>query len=177
MLAIAIKNTILVILIMLIIHFFIKNILIDPPKEKFTPANFVMKPEGNDICIGKRLDDIEKKNLEDLEMKKYIGFADDKSLDNFFKDNALSEEVKELEACKLKSDNNQLPLSTTCNANITSVGHDDASLKIKKECDLTQDKKNVMLIKEYEDEKPINGGTLFDGLSAYDTLDQNYVPY
>lgn len=185
MLAAAIKNTILVILIMLILHFLLKNILLDkqPLKipEKFTPANFIEKQNNQDLCIGKRLDDSEKKNLQESEMKKYIGLIDDNALDNFFQDNALSNEVRQLEeklkdqpnVCKFKADNHQLPLSSTCDANIQSLGQDN-NMKIVKECDVPQDKKNIMILKEYADEKAINGGTLYDGLSAYDNLDITY---
>lgn len=75
--------------------------------------------------------------------------------------------------CKMKVDDNQLPLSTTCNTNIQKLS-DNGNMKIHANCELNQDKKNMMILNEYEDEKPMNGGLLYGDLNAFDSFDNNY---
>lgn len=203
MLSIAIKNSILVILIILILHFLLKSIIVErggkvnPRQDKQelfdqSPKAVVMGQDPfedsltkADVCSNVRREDVQFKKQQQDELMRYVkmGDDDDKSLDMFFKDNQVSKDVKDIESklesgvdiCQLKTEDKQLPLSATCNANVQQMPtHDN---RIKAECNLSQDKKNIMILTEYEDEKDMNGGALFGGLSAYDAFDLNYQTY
>ncbi len=213
MLSIGLKNSILVILIILIIHFIIKNMILDkngssrpsiesenskasyhPPyaPEKFTndrsneriTNDKVLNISETEICKTKpRDDDALLKKYQEDEMMRFVAMGDSsesKSLDTYFKD--ISSEVKDKESCiesnvcKFKADNQQLPLSTTCDADVQKLPLVEGK-KIRANCDLNQDKKNIMILTEYEDEKDMNGGKLFGVLDAFDNYDLNYQPY
>jgi hypothetical protein len=198
MLSIGIKNSILVLLIVLILHFLLKNLILERKpialQETKKVESFHSVPETtptavlskDDICRNVRLSDAQKKKLEQEEMMRYVAMGDDdngKNLDKFFQDNIVSNDVKELESrlesdnvCKFKADNQQLPMSSTCNAEIQQLPLAN-DMRIKADCNLKQDKKNIMILTEYEDEKDMNGGTLFGGLSAFDNFDVEYQPY
>ncbi len=197
MLSIGLKNSILVILIILIIHFIIKNMILDkkstvaivPPTAEntkagyhppYSPEKFTEKEES---CTKPRNDDALLKKYQEDELMRFVAMGDSsesKSLDLFFKD--ISSDVKDKESCietnvcKFKADNQQLPLSTTCDSDIQKLPLVDGK-KIRANCDLNQDKKNIMILTEYEDEKDMNGGKLFGVLDAYDNYDVNYQPY
>lgn len=195
MLSIGIKNAILVILIILIIHFLMKNVILErsakKPSEPFTntkkdPADPLFPPvmKKPEVCKQVRFGDVQKKRTEEEAMRRYVDMGDDDTnLDKFFKDNIVSTEVKELEkslsdgnnVCKFKADNQQLPVSSTCDANVQVLS--DPKKVVKADCDLPQEKKNIMILKEYEDENDMNGGACSDGPSAFDTFDLDYVPY
>ena len=190
MLSIGIKNSILVILIVLIIHFILKNIILERspkiPKEPF----LVSAPlKSHDIEVSEkcdvkpREDDTMIKKLQEEELMRFVAMGDDsdsKSLDNFFRDNIVTSGVQEpscdKDVCRFKADNQQLPLSTTCNSDVQKLQDSDAK-RIKGECNLTQDKKNVMILTEYENENDMNGGKLFGVLDAFDSYDMNYQAY
>ena len=190
MLSIGIKNSILVILIVLIIHFILKNIILERspkiPKEPF----LVSAPlKSHDIEVSEkcdvkpREDDTMIKKLQEEELMRFVAMGDDsdsKSLDNFFRDNIVTSGVQEpscdKDVCRFKADNQQLPLSTTCNSDVQKLQDSDAK-RIKGECNLTQDKKNVMILTEYENENDMNGGKLFGVLDPFDSYDMNYQAY
>lgn len=214
MLSIGLKNSILVILIILIIHFIIKNMILEkrgttapiidaektkagyhPPysPEKFTNNKSVdgmgggsvnISENPQDMCINKtRNDDALLKKYQEDELMRFVAMGDSNesaSLDNYFKD--ISSEVKDKESClesnvcKFKADNQQLPLSSTCDADIQKLPLVDGK-KIRANCDLNQDKKNIMILTEYEAENDMNGGKLFGVLDAFDNYDLNYQPY
>jgi len=239
MLSIGIKNSILVILIILIIHVFLKNLILDrggsnientkQEKEKFTIAsqstlnpfddqasknlsiskyNDVAgvdrygKPQTKeDVCRDTTIKDSQLKDLEQEEMMEYVTkgdlsknssqnqkkqMMDDDDLDKYFKDNIVSESVAELEhkfdtgadVCKFKADNHQLPLSTTCSTKISDLKTNPSLEKrVVADCNLPQDKKNIMILNEYENENTMNGGLLYGNLEAYDEFDLNYENY
>ena len=202
MLSVGIKNSILVILIILIIHFIIKNMILERPSNKgvdaelknakagyhppYSPEKFTNIAEKEDICKSKpRDDDALLKKYQEDELMRFVAMGDSsesKSLDSFFKDNIVSSDVKdkqsctEMNVCKFKADNQQLPLSTTCDTNIQSLPLTD-NMKIHANCELNQDKKNIMILTEYENEKDMNGGKLFGVLDAFDNYDLNYQQY
>lgn len=198
MLSNCIKSTILVILIILIFHFLIKTIIVErsggqlqiqpkiPSTEKFLPYELTPESEQQlskeQVCQSIRLDDKQQKKLEQEEMMKYVAMGDDqedsKTLDQYFSDNIVSKDVQKLEEniCKFKADNQQLPLSTTCNSDTQKLALTN-DMAIRADCNLKQDKKNIMILTEYEDEKDMNGGKLFGGLDAFDTFDENYQQY
>lgn len=217
MLSIGIKNSILVILIILIIHVFLKNLVIE--QGKYKNENFTIMSQANlqpfdvqkndlllknntkvdrygdnqakeDVCRDTPLKDLQLKKLVQDEMLEYVTKGDDDDMDNefldkYFKDNIVSENVKVLEnkyitndhdVCKFKADNHQLPLSTTCNTNIQKI-NSSTDKTIIADCNLSQDKKNIMILNEYANENTMNGGLLYGELEAYDTFDTNYEQY
>lgn len=198
MLSIGIKNSILVLLIVLILHFLLKNLILERKPSVPQETAKRLEPYQNkdptdtrqiskeEACRNVRLDDVQKKKLEQEEMMRYVAMGDeseDKTLDKYFRDNIVSDEVKDLEkslqentACKYKEDDKHLPVTTTCNAEVQSLAVAN-NMKVRADCNLKQDKKNIMILTEYEDEKDMNGGALFGGLSAFDGFDVNYQTY
>jgi hypothetical protein len=132
MLNIGLKNAILFLLIILILHFLLKNVLVD------------------------------KKELPNKAYFKAEKFTEQNYLDALFNQKLIK--TCETNTClPRKSDNNSLPLSTTCDTEIQELKPEDP-MKLKADCKIPQDYKSFMVIKEYENEKGINGGKLYDGL-------------
>ena len=114
---------------------------------------------------------------------------DDDDLDRYFKDNIVSDNVADLankfercdarsDVCKFKADNHQLPLSTTCSTKISDLKTTPSLEKrVIADCNLPQDKKNIMILNEYENENSMNGGLLYGNLGAYDEFELNYEDY
>lgn len=199
MLSIGIKNSILVILIVLIAHFILKNMILErsgngsqkpnTAQEKKEPfmANAPVRCQDVEVTqkcdVKPRDDDTMMKKMQEEELMRFVAMGDDsdsKSLDNFFRDNIVTSGLEESkcdkDVCKFKADNQQLPLSTTCNAEVQKLQDMDTK-RIKGDCNLKQDKKNVMILTEYENENDMNGGKLFGVLDAFDTFDMNYSSY
>lgn len=160
------------------------------------------KPQTKeDICRDVTTKDSQLKDLEQEDMLEYVTKGDisgnknskkgsiDDELDRYFKDNMVSENVADLadkfekcdsqsDICKFKADNHQLPLSTTCSTKITDLKTDKSLEKrVIADCNLPQDKKNIMILKEYENENSMNGGALYGNLGAYDEFDLNFEKY
>jgi len=140
LLSIGIKNIILVFLIILILHFFL-NIMID--KKIF------------------RISSQEKFANQSVDMKKEM-------LDFVY-------EPKEE-----KPEKNQVLVSLCCDTSTKSPENaetEEASATevveektVKADSNIIQNKKNMMIIKEYEEDT-------FDGLNAFDGFDLNFQPY
>jgi hypothetical protein len=159
-LAIAIKNTILIVLIVLIFHFWLKSTVLEKKMESYVPLLVPVKDEKKQDLL------------------KYVSEGDDE-LDRYFKNNVVTADVEEAskstDVCTMKRDDQQLPLAQTCDIQIQKIDPvEDESLRIKAECGLKQDKKNIMILAEYENEKDINGGMGVNDLNAFDTFDVNY---
>lgn len=176
-LAIAIKNIILVVLIILILHFWLKSIVLSK-KETYCPPTPNTKLGDNKVVASPSKDATVQN-----ELLKYVNEGDDDDLDRFFKNNPVTTDVDQAasskdDVCKMKRDDTQLPLAQTCDTKVQKL-EDVApeAPRIKGECDLKQDKKNMMILAEYENEKDINGGSLFGDLNAFDTFDVNYESY
>lgn len=186
-LSLAIKNTILILLILLIAHFLIKNFLLNCNHNRKIPDK---KPEiinnSNNINenahpypfhhtlsetanvaqdVGKCDIDNQNKN----ELLQYV-FDDNKdTLNKYFDDNIVSGEVKDLECsikkqqdvCKTKDDQH-IPLSTTCDGSIDVTNFKSGDKKIKEDNLLEQEKWGTLLNK-YENENEMNSDTLYDG--------------
>jgi hypothetical protein len=190
--AIVIKNTILVILIILIGHFMVKNFLLDkkipnsyktepnkdlggplvPLKNGIVPAPIV--PE-NETPIAKPSSEPVSKIQGGLDKAKeeLLKFIDDEeeSVERFFgTDTDLG--TQPTDNCKPIVQESMFPLSTTCDPKIQSIPN--LEKPVKANCNLDQNKKNVMLLNEYENESTMNGGQLFGGLSAFDSFDNNF---
>lgn len=193
-LAIVIKNTILVILIILIGHFMVKNFLLDkkpslsykgepnkdlggalvPIKKELTPSPIVpenetplAKPSSEPIATVQGGLDKAKE-----ELLKFIDGDDD--IEGYF-GNDIELGIQPTDNCKPKVQDNMFPLSTTCNPDIQFLPKTDKSVKAN--CNLKQIKKNIMMINEYDDENTMNGGALYGGLSAFDSFDNNYQSF
>jgi hypothetical protein len=75
--------------------------------------------------------------------------------------------------CKLKTQDSMLPLSTTCDPLVPDFKQ---SSKEVTNSSVAYDKKGLMILKEYENESTMNGGSLYGGLSAFDTFNDNFQP-
>lgn len=190
-LAIVIKNTILVILIILIGHFMVKNFLLDKkprPSYKEEPNKELggsLVPLKNEIVpspiVPENETPLAKPSSEPVSMiqggldkakEELLKFVDgDDEIEGYFgNDSDLG--TQPTDNCKPKVQDTMFPLSTTCNPDIQFLPKTDKSIKAN--CDLNQIKKNIMLINEYDDESTMNGGALYGGLSAFDNFDNNY---
>ena len=63
-----------------------------------------------------------------------------------------------------------LQQDTTCKVNLNNK-ENDINKKIKANCDIIQDKKDFLILNEYEDENPMNSGKINESLSAFDKYD------
>jgi hypothetical protein len=192
MFSIGIKNAILVILIILIIHFAIKNILFDnkkiiqksapsqcpitkdTTKETFYDVNSAIPETGvqHAKCIQQSSNlESEKENL----LKFVFGDdapKDDKGLDSFFKD--FSKQISQCEkpyiSCAKKTDDHTTPLPSTCDPNIQEL----PLLPDMEKVDVCNNKRDIMIVNEYKNENPMNGGLLYAGISPFDGFDMSF---
>lgn len=202
MLSMGIKNSILILIIVFILHFAIKNAIVDRriredrdrPREKVAvpvkPAPVV--EEFKSASKGSTPAPVEKeaavpcKEKESADSKQELldfvyGDSDDSDLGKFFKGTDITKEVqREIDAkmsCPvLKTDDHSLPLSTTCDPGLQNLAAVAASKRVKYDCDLPQTLA-TMTLKEYENENAMNGGELYGNLSAFDNGALSYEPY
>jgi hypothetical protein len=163
-LSIGIFNALLFLLVILILHFALKNLVLNKPKYESLVESAPCKVSN--INLESEKEDMLKYVLDDNDAKI--------SLDNYFKDKAVTNVPDD--SCKHRNDQNYIPVSTTCDPKM------DANLftndmKVLKDCELPQDKKNYTLLKIYEDEKPENGGDLYGGIKGYDDEDVYFSSY
>lgn len=200
MLSTGIKNSILIILIIFIFHFIIKNVLLNK-NEHFsnivckneellsekdnTPIKTTM-PELKELPSEKIQPPSVTCNLEKEGMARNdvfdAWFADelkkastDAELDKFFLDNKdISEEIEKATKCPLPVKDKGLPATSTCDINFDNLPIDIVKKEIK--CD-TPDRymKHGMMLKEYQNENIMNGGKLFMDLHAYNSIDDTYA--
>lgn len=169
MLGIGIKNAILFLLIILILHFLIKNVLLDrkqtvpaTPATKKPIENFFQQP-------------IESKDDEHKKMLEFIN-EEPSFIDKAFDDKIIKDCEKQETCLPLKSDDNKLETSNMCDVSFEPKDKDNG-MKLKADCKLPQVKKNFMVIKEYENERSVNGGKLFDNIDAFDSYDTYFQTY
>jgi hypothetical protein len=190
MLSLGLKNAILVLLIILILHVLIKNAIIDhtPVKEKFQ-SKIVAAPvgDGEDLVVKAPTPvvcpkPIEKDEDDKDELLKYV-YGDDKDtgdLSQYFKGMDITQDVKKeidakMSCSSIKNKSDSLPLSTTCDPQLQKLSNDDVLLLKQKKPD-SQNISNMML-GEYEDESAMNGGALYGNLSAYDDMAFSFEDY
>lgn len=199
--AIIIKNTILVVLIILIGHFMVKNFLLDKKKlsPSTSPSTSSQEPNKevggalvnvkNEVAptpivpesetpIAKPASDAVQQIQGGLdkakeELLKFIDDDEDEdNVDRYFsKDATLPPQPTD--NCKAKVLDPILPLSTTCDQSIQMMAKSDKTVKIGT-ANVCNPQKNVVMLNEYENESTMNGGELFGGLSAYDAFDNNF---
>lgn len=187
--AIGIKNAILIVLITLIIHFALKNMIIDKrDKLQMTPSiedtkrsnvirkeTFITEPK----CMPQSPNDNLESEKENL--LKFV-FGEDmpgngKGLDDFFKDfsNQISQCDKPYQECSAKkSDDHKVPLTATCDPKIQEIPLIPEAEKAKEVCNT---KKDLMILNEYNNENPMNGGVLYANISPFDDYDINFQQY
>ena len=221
MLSTGIKNAILVLLIILILHFLIKNALFEsrkmkkerfsqeqenePSRKHIIPEIVDQKQVVQDQKLDKKEDTKEVVQSKELftesddkkvctspfpvqendndELLKFV-YGDDKDgegIASYFKGLDVTKDVKgkidDKISCKiLKTDDQSLPVSTTCDPGIQKINFDSSNKKVRADCDINQTIP-LLLLKEYEDESSMNGGELYGNLSAYDNLAMNFENY
>lgn len=197
-LAIVIKNLILFILIILIGHFLVKNYLVDkqvtpkptkpqldvpqkPPVTSTTLPTPTVQPLKSGVGEGLPIVDkpqdskplTEPQGL-DKAKEELLKFVDDDeenaNMSKYFSCNKTLPAVP-TDDCKSKVQVSQFPLSTTCDPNIQIVKKEPSK---KEPSSCTVSSTNVVLLNEYENEKPMNGGELYGGLSGFDSFDNHY---
>lgn len=203
MFSLGIKNAILVLLIIMILHVLIKNAIVNDEtrqrKQKREAFETGAAPldKAYEKLIDKSSDTLkpsepqipacpapeQKGGSEEDELLKYV-YGDDKDttdIGTFFKGFDVTKDVeKNIEAklaCPvLKSDDNSLPLSTTCDPKLQNMSAALANKDVKADCDLKQPLQ-TMVLKEYNDESAMNGGALYGSLSAYDDYALSFQEY
>lgn len=197
MLSLGLKNAILVLLIILILHVLIKNAIIDhkPVKEKFLSGAPVEGEKRKDYLEANKITTpapacpkpvvTENKDDDEKELLKYVYGEDDTSKDGslsqYFKGMDITKDVKneidaKISCSSLKKKNEGLPLSTTCDPQLQTLKVDDTLLLKQQKKPETQNISNMML-GEYEDESAMNGGELYGNLSAYDDMAFSFEDY
>lgn len=166
MLGIGIKNAILFLLIILILHFLIKNVLLD---RKQTPVATAKKPIESFQQTPDVKDDEHKKMLEFINEEPSL-------LDKAFDEKIIKDCEKQETCLPLKSDDNKIETSAMCDVSFDAKAKEDG-MKVKADCKLPQVKKSFMVIKEYENERGVNGGKLFDNIDAFDSYDTYFQTY
>lgn len=202
MISTGIKNSILILLIIFIFHFFIKNVLLTKAE---TFVSWVDKKTSGE-CIKDVLADDKKNaksqggaepNVEVLVDKPAVPKANeeeaanvydawfgsdptnnpDADLDRYFAGEIdIAKEVEEATKCPIPVKDMSLPLSSTCDVNFDKLPADLTYKSVKANCNIVQDKKNAMMLNEYEDETDMNGGKLYMGLDAYDNSVAMFAP-
>jgi hypothetical protein len=109
------------------------------------------------------------------ELLKFIDDDDDVVMEKYFDGKTTNNGMIPTDNCKPKQTDNMFPLSTTCDPNTQNMSKGDKV--IKSDCDLLQDKKQLLILNEYENENSMNGGSLFGGLNAFDAFDTTYSQY
>lgn len=184
MFGIGIKNSLLVLVIILIVHFYIKTKMLDKNikneksvvEEKKTLEKFSLecKPREKEV----------KKDSDDkAELFKYV-FGDStinlthEDMDKYFSGEDISKDVKELKKnCpepEKRITKDYLELES-CGPKLDKPSF-DYEKEMKSKCDIVQNK-NVLILSEYEKENSMNGGLLYGGLDAYDTSGLNYLEF
>lgn len=195
-LAVVIKNLILFVLIILIGHFLVKNYLLDkhaPSTTPSKPSSSIPEKSTSQLPpslaqplksgVGEGLPVVDKpqdsKPLTepqglDKAKEELLKFVDDEeesvNMSKYFSCTTTLPPVP-TDDCKSKVQVSQFPLSTTCDANIQIVSKEPIKKDIS-HCAVSST--NVVLLNEYENEKPMNGGALYGGLSGFDSFDNHY---
>lgn len=187
------KNTVLFLLIIFILHFMINNLLIDMDLNNFEAKKNGELPspvqDNSNIIDNSKMVEVdraqperdEKKDKDALKMKQlydYVYEKDaEKKLDSFFKksndidvNNSKDVQVKCVDSL-CSNINNYCNTSLPIKQEIQ--GHYSNFNKVQCEGDLKgEEHKHVYLVKKYNNESAMNGGKLDEtNIEAFDTLD------
>lgn len=192
MLSTGIKNSILIVLIILILHFFIKNVLLTKREDfgapvsqpKCAPESSSSSANASAVKPANDRSDVEsEKDVynawfggEVQSEKQDAGSTED--LDKFFTGEIdIKKEIEEATKCVVPQQDPMLPKSSTCDPNLDKIPPEYAIKKdVRANCNIVQDKKGIMILNEYENENIMNGGALFMNLEAYDQTDSMFAP-
>ena len=187
------KNTILFLLIIFILHFMINNLLIDmdlnglqndkvngytPPVPEETPTMVevdVPQPEREE----KKEDD--KKKMKDLYDYVYQDGSQN-TLDMFFKKSGDMDANNTKDVQVKCADNLCDNVNNYCNTSLPIKqeieGHYSNFNKVQCESDLKgEEEKHAYIVKKYNNENAMNGGKIDDSnIEAFDTLDSCFEP-
>jgi hypothetical protein len=167
MLSLAVKNAILVTLIILILHFMIKNYIVEMPVPRpLQPVSEVKQ------------DNVTNEHFTDTQIKPIEPIPQPKSAPDLIdKKDALEKKAKEDELYKFVFDDSEI---TSCSPPLKETPYvpEPSSIKAPKEpCKSSNLNFDNMFINEYDNESSLNGGTFFGGLSGYEITSNDYVSY
>ena len=167
MLGTGLKNGILLILIILILHFLIKNMLLDQAGkrtiENLETVEQVGKKGEPSIPSSQPM---QPKSAEDNKNDLYKYVMEEGEMERFFEPQLLPE----------ANDKFDKSYPVACDAKVIMT--DDNITDVKKKAIRPEQLNNSFLvIHDYTDESPINGGKLFDGLTGYDEYNTMYEEY
>lgn len=161
MLSIAIKNSLLIILIILILHFMLKNYMLETRPQRKAQVAVEPKPEPfveAQVPSPSELPSSEKRPLE----------------------SAAPAPVQpvELESMKIEEDElYKFVFNEECKIDDSTFLPEPATIKLAKQPKDDAMNFDTMILSEYENENTMNGGTLFGSLSGFDSMANDYVPY
>lgn len=157
MLSIAIKNSLLVVLIILILHFMMKNYLIEKD-------NIFVKAQGQSLRKENYSQDIPKQEKEQkTDTSAHVTPPMNKAADDLFK--FVFEDDTPI--------TNQSPM---CKQDKQTYIPEPSTINVAKP-EVKQQPLNFenLVLNEYENESPLNGGHLYGSLSGYDSYSGDYV--
>ncbi len=168
MLGVGIKNALLMLLIILILHFLIKNVLVEQRSYnmKTEKPKVEVKDLEDDIQIRDNIPTIEQNKADKKdELLKFV--MDDEgeaktNLEKFFEPIANEEAFDD-------------SYNIACDANLDTKKVIENSMKAPKKPN-EQNANNFLIIHEYNNENVMNGGSL-GGLGGYDEYDSHYESY
>jgi hypothetical protein len=167
MLGTGFKNVLLFILIILILHFLIKNAILEKKgislgfgKEHLTPEN-----KSSDTKDNKKKNHVKTPDEHKQELFKYV--MEDGEVEKFFEP-STHKELPE------PNDIFETEYSIACDAS-NAVKETPVPKKKGKSPD-DQDN-NYLVIHQYKDESSLNGGKLLGGLHGYDSYLNNFQEY
>jgi hypothetical protein len=185
MLSIAIKNIILVTLIILILHFLLKNFALSRTSVAATSSHLSeTKKEGEcQAPNGFLIERFEPPTLQNptqapppvsAETTVHSDELVDASFEAYFREPSPS--LPTSSCAKVPDATEDLRPNALCGPDMIPSSPEDDKKTVKGDCDLKQDKKVFMLTTEYENENNMSGGDLgaFDAFDIYyETYDKN----
>jgi hypothetical protein len=206
MLSLGLKNAILFLLIVMILHVLIKNALIekgtlpktikemytektekvkekepeDIKKQEETKAKETKKEEPKAKDSKKEKEESTTENF-DTELLKYVYDDDNTDLAKYFKGMDVTKDVtKDIEKkieCTVLEELIKNDLPISTTCDPALKTASDANAKrIKADCDLKQTSA-FMTLKEYEEENMMNGGSIYGDLKGFDSFDEAFEEY
>lgn len=161
MLGSGLKNGILFLLIILIMHFLIKNILLERKRDSFVEnvggttkevidkiSATVLPQVSQEKSCEEKKQELYKYVMEAGDLEKIIPKADDKAFQDQY--------------------------NLACDAQVSMETKDTQIRELKK---TSGQPGSFLTIHEYKDESPLNGGNVFDGIGGYDGFDDVYQSY
>lgn len=168
MLSIAVKNSLLVVLIILILHFMLKNYLIERDRQTFTnsPVKTVVHTEESATPIPSQIGESKSAEIS-FEPENPVKDADE-----------LYKFVFDDDPIELASNLGKMSSlgSAACDAPKQHIP-DPATMKAAKNPQKQAINNNFLVLNEYDNESALNGGNIFGNLSGYDGIAGDYVAW